>query len=1231
MTKPGCRLGFGSKAVIAALSITLGGCLAGRLYGTEVENLPPDVEDDLAATSEDVVIDIDILANDTDPNGDPLAITAINPPNFGTAIRTGAVVTYQPNSNFFGADTFSYEASDPAGATGTATVTITVSPVNDRPVAVVPATVTVSEDGMSQPFYLTGTDPEDPVSVLSVAASSGPFHGSLSATAGFAPLTVVYTPDPDFAGVDLLEAVVTDSAATVSAASRVTFIVEPVNDPPVITLNTGTSLSQGGIAAIGPGSLAADDVDDNAVDLVFRLDVEPASGELRLLTNPLGAGESFTQADINLGRVDYDHDGATTAGDSFGFTLTDGEASVAGSFSFTIEVVGTAPVLVINESLAVDEAGSATITTAHLLTDDADTPADQRIYSIVLTPSRGALYDGGTALGPSDTFTQATIDAGDLSYTHDGSETVADGFLFMVTDGGDSVAGSFLITVAPVNDPPAIAVNNGLTLAEGASLAVSPMMLRATDEDNLSAQLTFTVTLVPGNGILRVGITPVATNGTFTQADIDGGLLSYGHDGSETSGDSFSFDLADGSATLAGNTFSITVTAGSDPPNLVANAGLTLNENATAPITSALLAATDLDNSATELVFTLDARPSHGQVRRDATPVALQGTFTQDDVDNNRLSYRHDGSETTADSFAFTVSDGTTPVFGNIFDVTITPVSDAPELDHNYALTVDEGGTGTITIAQLSASDVDNTAVQLDFTVDPLPNNGTLEKGGVGLAVTGTFTQADIEAGIVTYTHDGSETTTDWFNFTVTDGTSTSPVKLFNININPVNELPVATPISDLAINQDAVSPTLILTGTDTEDAPGALTVNVAVGPFNGNLAPATPAPAPLGVVYTPAAGFVGFDAFQFTVTDSASGVSAPVTVNVRVIGPWQATVDAADDSGHHVAMAVLGTRMFVAYHAANGAKLKVARSDDRGLTWPVVRDVGLGNRPSIGTDGTSVYVSYYVEGELDLEFRRSDDFGDTWSAAVKVDDTTGVGEHNDIAVEPGTGEVYVSYYDDNNDDLIVAKSTDDGATWPIGNRVVARSTDTVGTYNAIGLRGTSVFVTHYDLTNGKIELARSDDQGVNYLFFTDIDPAVTGGGASSLVVDCAGCVNQIFLAYYDPGAGLKFCRSDNNGGAWGAPVFVDSTGDVGDSVTMAVDSGSVFLAYYDRDNGDLRFARSDDEGDTWFLHRAPASTDDVGRYTALAVSGTFVIIAYYDVTHGRLELTRSSDGGYTW
>ncbi len=172
-------------------------------------------------------------------------------------------------------------------------------------------------------------------------------------------------------------------------------------------------------------------------------------------------------------------------------------------------------------------------------------------------------------------------------------------------------------------------------------------------------------------------------------------------------------------------------------------------------------------------------------------------TFTGTQLAAGQVTFRHDGSETTAASFNVSVEDGnednSAPV-AQTFSLIVNPVNDAPVIATTTGLTLNEGAAGTITAAQLDFNDVDNTDAQLTYTVTTASNNGTLYRNGVALALNGTFTQDDINNGLITYTHNGSETTTASFGFSVSDGAGgTITGQSFAFTVAPVNDPPTLT------------------------------------------------------------------------------------------------------------------------------------------------------------------------------------------------------------------------------------------------------------------------------------------------------------------------------------------------------------------------------------------------------------------------------------------------------
>src|SRR5262245_40748624 len=125
------RLIPASSALVAGLVLVLAGSL---LPVATVVAATVVTTDDAASTNEDHQVVIDVLGNDT---GSPLSVLSATDPAHGSTQVTGGgtTVTYTPDANTNGTDTFDYTASDGAGGSDTATVTVTVTAVNDAPIA----------------------------------------------------------------------------------------------------------------------------------------------------------------------------------------------------------------------------------------------------------------------------------------------------------------------------------------------------------------------------------------------------------------------------------------------------------------------------------------------------------------------------------------------------------------------------------------------------------------------------------------------------------------------------------------------------------------------------------------------------------------------------------------------------------------------------------------------------------------------------------------------------------------------------------------------------------------------------------------------------------------------------------------------------------------------------------------------------------------------------------------
>ena len=767
-------------------------------------------------------------------------------------------ITYDHDGSETTGDSFDFSVDDGVGAASTGTFSITVTPQNDEQVLATNTGPTVLEGSVGTTLsvaMLDTTDVDNSAAQVVYTVTVVPGNGVIKLSGTTLSLSDTFTQDDidnsrltyDHDGSettgDSFDFSVDDGVGTASTGTF-SITVTPQNDEQVLATNISPTVLEGSVGTtLSAAMLDTTDVDNSAVQLVYTVTAVPGNGVIKLSGTTLNLSDTFTQDDIDNSRLTYDHDGSETTGDSFDFSVDDGVgAASTGTFSITVTPQNDEQVLAVNISPTVLEGSTGTVIDNTLLdTTDVDNTAAQVVYTVTVVPGNGVIKLSGTTLNLSDTFTQDDIDNSRLTYDHDGSETTGDSFDFSVDDGvGTASTGTFSITVTPQNDEQVLATNTGPTVLEGSvGTTLSAAMLDTTDVDNSAVQLVYTVTAVPGNGVIKLSGTALNLSDTFTQDDIDNSRLTYDHDGSETTGDGFDFSVDDGVGTASTGTFSITVTPQNDEQVLAINIGPTVLEGSTGTvIDNTLLDTTDVDNTAAQVVYTVTVVPGNGVIKLSGTTLNLSDTFTQDDIDNSRLTYDHDGSETTGDSFDFSVDDGVGAASTGTFSITVTPQNDEQVLATNTGPTVLEGSVGTtLSAAMLDTTDVDNSAVQLVYTVTAVPGNGVIKLNGTALNLSDTFTQDDIDNSRLTYDHDGSETTGDSFDFSVDDGVGAASTGTFSITVTPQNDEQVLATNIGPTVLEGSVGTTLsaaMLDTTDVDNSAAQVVYTVTVVPGNG-------------------------------------------------------------------------------------------------------------------------------------------------------------------------------------------------------------------------------------------------------------------------------------------------------------------------------------------------------------------------------------------------------------
>ena len=403
-----------------------------------------------AVTDEDAAVEIHVLADARDPDGDALTLVAASAIGHRVEIKGGGILVVTPKPDYFGSIDVAFEVSDHHSRSATGTAVVTVRPVNDAPVA---GGGSRSIHG-SDAIVLDGQDVDG--DALSYAIASGPAHGSLTGS----PPVLQYTPDPGFVGDDAIAYRVSDGA--VSSAATLQLHVGP-GEPPVALADTVTVDEDHALELI----LHATDTDGDA--LKFAIVSPPASGALsgtppHLIYTP---GPEFSGDDAVV------------------FSVSDGYLA-SGNATVTIHVtpVNDAPVAVAQAVDAVEDTGRA-ITLA-----GSDVEGDQLSFQIKHAPAHGTLASSGATV----TYQPA------LNYHG------PDQFTFVAFDGVlASAPATVAIAVAAVDDPP-VATSFQVTLTEDTGGA--PVALLGGDADGDA--LGYALGSPPAHGTL-LGTPPALT------------------------------------------------------------------------------------------------------------------------------------------------------------------------------------------------------------------------------------------------------------------------------------------------------------------------------------------------------------------------------------------------------------------------------------------------------------------------------------------------------------------------------------------------------------------------------------------------------------------------------------------------------------------------------------------------------------------------------------------------
>ncbi|TBT62209.1 tandem-95 repeat protein [Vibrio parahaemolyticus] len=849
-------------------------------------NDAPNAENDVITTEEDTAVTIDVLVNDSDVEGDVLSIQSASVPSEqGSVDIVDGKLVFTPAENFNGEATITYIVTD-GDLTDEAKVTVTVTPVNDSPVAV-DDTTSIQEDTAVTIDVLTNDTDVDGDKLSIESASVPKEQGTVEVVDG----KLVFTPAENFNGDAEITYTVTDGQLTDEA--KVTVTVNPVNDAPTIkvdavesitedAVNTDTvvatltvrdtdtsedqltvslknnsngyfvlvgdevKLTQAGVDAVNNDELnlkdltisasVSDGVNPTANDsdslIVNRVNDAPTV-ENAIADQVLS--EDFDTYTIDLNEVFKDTDSSL-------------EFSVSGNNSIQISIVnGVATISPTadwngSEALtftATDPSGESVSQTvnftvapvADIVADKAtvveDTPTIIKVLGNDTFEGDDQVVSLDTNNGPANGTVSVNPD-GSVTYTPNDNYHGTDSFTYIVTSGGVSESTTVSVDVTPVNDAPVAKDDTAITDED------TPVTIDVLPNDNDND--------IDGD---KLSIQSASVPEAQGKVEIVDGKLVF------TPAENFNghaeiiYTVTDGQLTDEAKV-TVTVNPVNDAPTIKVDAVESITEDAVSTDTVvATLTVRDTDTSEDQLTVSLENN-SNGYFVLVGDEVKLTQAGV-DAVNNDELNLK--GLTISA-----SVSDGVNPTASDSDSLIVNRVNDAPTVENAIADQVLSEDFASYTIDLNDAFKDSDSA--LNFSVSG--NSNVL---------------VSIENGIATISPtadwNGSETLT----FTATDPSGESVSQTVNFTVAPVADIVAdkATVVED--------TPTIIkVLGNDTFEGDGkVVSLDTNNGPANG-----TVSINPDGsVTYTPNDNYVGKDTFTYIVT--SGGVSESTTVEVNV------------------------------------------------------------------------------------------------------------------------------------------------------------------------------------------------------------------------------------------------------------------------------------------------------------------------------------------------------------
>ncbi len=844
---------------------------------TPQPNSAPVASDDTAQTLENALVNINVLSNDTDVDGnlDPATVTIAAQGSGGSATaKTDGTVDYQPNSGFTGDDSFTYEVCDTGALCDTAIVTVSVGPLNQPPVAN-DVTATTDEDVVGN-WAPNVSDPDSTGLVCSIVSPPGVGTALVTPDCG----TGSYTPPANFNGPVSFTYGVTDGVSTDNGL--VSFTVQSVADAPNAVADgalaaAGTTIqinvvsndtdvdgdlnpnsvtitgqpSNGSAAHVGGGviSYTAPSGFSGSVQITYEVCDQTASTPLcdtAIVTVDVTNAPTVVERRVIHGNDDNEEQatGGTRIGSSDLELVNDGTNQMVGIRFQNLTVPNGMTISKAYLKFQVDEASSepTNLTIQAQASDNATAFVAQGLdvsSRPVMAPSVGWSPAPWPTIGASG-IDQTSTDISSLVQAVVNRPGWASGnsIAFTITGTGKRVAESYN---GSASGAPLLHVEYVPSGPAGSAPVVNPDSA-TTLEDTASTVSVLTNDSDPDGDLVASSVSIVTNGSKGTAVANPSGTVTYTPSPNANGQDTFTYRVCDSGNRCASAVVTMTITP-------VADAPVAVDDPATAVGTTPVLinvTANDSDPDG-DLVpgsVTITTSPTKGT----AVPNGSGG-----------VTYTPNSGASGSDSFVYRVCDATPTALCATATVSITI----------------QGVNLPPTAGSLPISGPEDAAIAWTPVVND-PEGATLTCTISTAAGKGTAT-VDSECASGSYVPTLNTNGSDSFVYRVSDGVSTATGTV-TVNVTPVADPPVANPDTATTPKNAAVQIPVLNNDTDPDGDLVAGSVVVTVPPVPGS----TSVSGNGVITYTPDGTFVGATSFTYHVCDSTpTCVAATVDITV--------------------------------------------------------------------------------------------------------------------------------------------------------------------------------------------------------------------------------------------------------------------------------------------------------------------------------------------------------------